>query len=345
MRMISNWGAALVACGLSLAVPAAAQVDLGAGEKLGAVAQAIVDRAVARSVHALAILPFTLPDGSCTSLSSYLADEMVVRLFALDALTVEVVDRQNLTAIVTEAGLGDILDPAAGREFGRISGVDAFVVGSLTLSADMVQVTVRLISIDARVLGAAATAIARTSTIDELLSQPIEGAMFCGRAGPSPVAAGATRATDTVQGLGGLAVSLESVTVAGDGADAGARLRLSNETDAPLAVMGIHPRLSLSDGRGNLIAFDVAIGLHNCDYSDVFDSPTNSADNCNVPRSWRRATVLPPGATHIVTLRGTRDEDYEAALGEGPLDLSGSLLVRGAEVFVVSVNFPGIAPE
>lgn len=337
----------------ALSGAATAQLDIGAGEKLTGVAQAIVDRAVARSVRSIAILPFTLPDGGCTSLSSYLADEMMVRLFALDALPVEVVDRQNLAAIVTEAGLGDILDPTTGRELGRISGVDALVVGSLTLSADVVQVTVRLISIDAKVLGASATAIPRTSTIDELLSQPVEGGMFCGgAAGPGTPVATQAAAQGTApaaemsaeQGLGGLKVALQSISVAAGGNAASARLVLRNETADAISVMGIYPRLSVSDHDGNVIVFDVAVGLYNCDYSNVFNSSSNSYDHCH-PNYWRHATVLPAGATHVVTLRGTRDEDEEGTLAGTLMDLSGTLMVRGAETSVVSLNFPAVAVQ
>jgi TolB-like protein len=164
---------ALVSAGLWLAagVPAAAQ-DYAAqvSELVSAISKAMVS-AGKRSV---AVLDLADANGRPVCLGQLLAEEVSVGLVSAGQ-GFETISRNDgkLKAVMNEQRLGTTgaIDPQSAAKVGQLVGVQALVTGTIFPIGDRVRVTLTLIdSTSARIVGAAATQIARTKVIEEYLT-------------------------------------------------------------------------------------------------------------------------------------------------------------------------------
>jgi TolB-like protein len=163
----------------------------------------------------IAVLPFHELDGQPTVLGTYLAEELVTKLFELGNF--KIVERQLLDKVLGELKIqrSGALDPAMAKEIGRIAAVDAIVTGSITELGTHVAVNCRLIdTTTGEVFGAARTKIVKDEDVTKIMNSAMTDAA-------SPVSRGQTshRADKPIatKDIGSLRVTLTSVLRVGDG--------------------------------------------------------------------------------------------------------------------------------
>ena len=173
MRLLAS--AALALCGTVFAPqPASASVASGIEQLAGQ----IVARSAAADRTTIAIASFPHVDDSCSELSNYLVDELVLSLFSLPDNQLSIIERSQLGRIFAELelSLSGAVDVNTTRELGRLHGVETLLIGSLTTIGDDLRVNARLIDTETgQVFSAAAVNIPRTSTIEELMQRPAAG--------------------------------------------------------------------------------------------------------------------------------------------------------------------------
>lgn len=145
-------------CHLILVARLTAQEGIVAGVK--DLVDQIQDQTRDRARLRVAVADLTDLEGSPTRLGQYLAEEMTTQLMRRGQ--VRVVERRLLGKVAEELrlNLSDIglVDPASARRLGRVLGVDALIVGTLTPLQRTVRVHVRLIGTEtAEVVAGAST--------------------------------------------------------------------------------------------------------------------------------------------------------------------------------------------
>jgi len=132
-----------------------------------------IERSGKRTV---AVVDFTDLQGNVTELGRFIAEELSANLVSLKK-GFRVIDRLHLKSIIAEHKLSAswFLEPKAVEKFGKISGVDAIVTGTVTPFGDSVRVSAKVITTDtAEVIAAATGNIAKTKAIEGLLARGIE---------------------------------------------------------------------------------------------------------------------------------------------------------------------------
>jgi len=118
----------------------------------------------------VAVVNFTNTQGDETALGKFIAEEFSVEL-AIIAKGFSVVDRSRVTYLLKENGLtaSGLVNPEAASQLGKLSSIDALVIGSFTPYGENLRVNVKVLDLQtADILTAARGLLARTSTIDEL---------------------------------------------------------------------------------------------------------------------------------------------------------------------------------
>lgn len=100
----------------------------------------------------VAVLPITYLDGSFSVEGRLIADELFTALAA--GRKVELLERERLAQIVEEHKLSEkgLLDPATAPQLGKIAGVNAFVFGHLVDLGHKLQLTLRVVDAQGRVV-------------------------------------------------------------------------------------------------------------------------------------------------------------------------------------------------
>jgi len=125
----------------------------------------------------IAVLPFHELDGQPTILGTYLAEELVTKLFQLGNF--KIVERQLLDKVMGELRIqrSGAIDPATAKEIGRIAAVGAIVTGSITELGTHVAVNCRLIdTTTGEVFGAAQTKIAKDEDVIKIINLTVSAA-------------------------------------------------------------------------------------------------------------------------------------------------------------------------
>lgn len=151
-------------------VRAASSLEAGVSE----IAEKIVRESGAGNKTAIAVAAFPHADGTLSVLSNYLVDELVL---SLTETNLTVVERSQLERILSELSMGEsgYLDVETAKKLGKIHGVDALVIGSITTLGDNIRVIARMISTETgRVFSSAATNIPKTKTIEALMAQKLQ---------------------------------------------------------------------------------------------------------------------------------------------------------------------------
>ena len=158
-------------------------------------AQQIVAKSAASERKTLAVSAFPHADDTCSELSNYLVDELVLSLFDVGDGRLQIIERSQLARIFAELELSmsGAIDANTTKELARIYGVDSLLIGSLTVLGDRLRVISRLIETETgQVFSAAATNIPKTATIVSLMERP--AAAGCTMAPGPRAAAGGTMA-------------------------------------------------------------------------------------------------------------------------------------------------------
>lgn len=121
----------------------------------------------------IAVLDFVDLEGRVRGLGRFLAEELSTA-FLTNVGALRVVDRANLSRIMREHRLNasGLIDPANARKLGRLSGVGALVVGTITPTGRKIRLQLRVISTEtAVVLAAAASSIEFDNSLKSLWRQ------------------------------------------------------------------------------------------------------------------------------------------------------------------------------
>ena len=125
----------------------------------------------------IAVFDFSTLEGKTTDLGKFLAEELITRLF-MSRKFEAIIERQLLCKILEEQKLtlSDIFDSESMKEFGKISGVDAIVTGTITDLGPKLRINARLISTEtAQVIGAASVYLTKTNKVRLLLGERLPG--------------------------------------------------------------------------------------------------------------------------------------------------------------------------
>lgn len=163
---------ALVVC-VMIGMPRLVQAQ-GVEEGIRQLAEQIVERSASADKTTIAISAFPHADDTCSELSNYIADELVLNLFSVPGNNLSIVERSQLGQIFSEIELSmtGAVDANTTQELGRIAGVDTLLVGSITDMGDELRVNARMLDTEtAQVFSAAAVNIPRTSTIQGLFER------------------------------------------------------------------------------------------------------------------------------------------------------------------------------
>lgn len=139
-------------------------------------AQQIVKNSVAKGKKSIAISSFQHINGDQSELSNYLSDELVLKLFSVPNSNLEIIERGQLNKIFQEMqfSMSGVVDTKTIQKLGKLHGVGALVLGSITEMGESIRVNARLIDTETgKVFSAAGTTISKTATISELLSRII----------------------------------------------------------------------------------------------------------------------------------------------------------------------------
>jgi len=120
----------------------------------------------------VAVTDFADLQGITSDLGRYVAERMTTRLAQIPKF--RVIERRRLTQILGELRFGttDLVDPAKAKQLGRLAGVDALVVGSVSDVGTIIELDARVIDIEtADTLIAAVVAIAKDDTVKAMLER------------------------------------------------------------------------------------------------------------------------------------------------------------------------------
>jgi TolB-like protein len=111
--------------------------------------------------------------GVTTVLGRYVAERLTTRL-STQATWFSVMERRRVGQVLNELDFGayDLIQPANARRFGRMIGVDALMVGTLSVFPERVDIDVRVVDIESsQILGAAQATMRRTSGMSSMLEE------------------------------------------------------------------------------------------------------------------------------------------------------------------------------
>jgi TolB-like protein len=135
-------------------------------------AKQIVSNTKAKGKKSIAISAFLHTNGDKSELSNYLADELVLKLFTVPNSNMEIIERGQLNSIFKEMkfNMTGVVDKSTIQKLGKVHGVGALVLGSITEMGETIRINARLIDTETgRVFSAAGTTISKTSTTKNLL--------------------------------------------------------------------------------------------------------------------------------------------------------------------------------
>jgi len=317
---------------------AGAQPVSGSAESgLQELAQAIVNKSAQNDADSIAVLPFPNSDGSCSVLSTYLADELIQSLFTVAGAKLRIIERSQLEALLREVKIGDggLLNPATTQKLGNLSGVKALALGTVAVIGDHIRINARLISTsNGQTVSAAAVSIARNGEIDGLMQHQIGssgglcGNTFVGTADATPDPGGnvvdasstSVQATRSIT-QEGITFAVQNVSRSQDKKSVSVIVALAAKAKSPLQVVMTSPKPSLLDDQANLAEINQVSGLANCN--------GNFSDAAWCAQAWQRThwTTLSPGAPTMLLLRFTSQQPISGS----HVSLAAGMLVAPAE--------------
>lgn len=347
---------------LAFAPQAQAQVAGSVEAGLQQLARQIVEKSTAADTQVIAVLPFPNADGTWSVLSTYIVDELTLALFSVPDSPLTIVERAQIEALLSEMNIGQGgLPPAATQKLGATSGVQALVLGTVTVIGDTLRITSRLVDTKTgRTISAAAVSVPRTSQLNDLLDQIVDPPAYTlgadTAAAPASGPALASRAgarkgsspTSLFQQVGseftsgGLTYKVQNISRTGDNKAVNVVLGVINTGETAADLMFIGSQASLIDNRGNQAWAKNVTGLELCwHYNRWFED----ADWCFKHQS-ARLTKLQPNVLLTVLVRFEADASTSKEGLTGDLvSFSSRMAVRRgdeADIEVFSVSIPNI---
>src|ERR1035437_9384467 len=165
----------------------------------------------------VAAVDFTDLQGQPTELGRFLSEQLTVEIVA--TASVSMVDRANIKSILAEHKLTEegLVNPANAKKLGEFAGVDAILMGNVTVLDDGIVLMVKAISTSsAQIVAAGRIKFPKTSEIQQLFNRSVSGS--AGVSTSVPVAAGERRGASyddasaiATKDFGSLRVLLKSV--------------------------------------------------------------------------------------------------------------------------------------
>lgn len=190
-----------------------ARAQTSLDHEMSGLAAKISKSLVTQGYKNVAALDFTDLQGQPIELGRFLSEELAVEIVSTGG--VSMVDRANIKSILaehklTEAGL---VDPANAKKLGEFAGVDAILIGNVTMLDDGIILMVKAIATSsAKIVAAGRIKFPKTSEIQQLLNRGISSngtlsTTSTAGSGPSYQDANAIATKD----IGSLRVVLKSV--------------------------------------------------------------------------------------------------------------------------------------
>lgn len=126
-------------------------------------------------VKNIAVIDFTDVHSNITELGRFIAEELSTSL-VLTRNSFSVIDRSHLKYILNEQKLSisGLLDPKNTIKIGKLAGVDALILGTITPFGDNVRLTVKVLDTKtAHLITGERATIAKTQAINELLNREV----------------------------------------------------------------------------------------------------------------------------------------------------------------------------
>ena len=199
-----------------------------------------------------------------SDLGRYIASRLTTRL--VQSPKFFVIERQRLSQVLGELkfSMSDLVDPAKAKQLGRMVGVEAIIVGTVSDLGNQVDLDARMIEIETnRMLLGAVVTISKDPTVEEMLKRGRQEAVA------TPATPGASPGPGVTPPATGQVVSVEGFLfqprgcrkTGGKLACTVAFVNMGNE-ERQLNVFGQHnrPDSQLIDNRGNQYPVTVQIG-------------------------------------------------------------------------------------
>lgn len=169
VKSLVTWVAAL-AVGLSASIVRADTLD----KELTALKEKLAKQLIVKGRKKAAALDFTDLQGRKNELGRYLAEQLTVELVGAEGISV--VDRANLKSILDEHKLTEegLVKPENAKKLGEFSGVDAIIIGTVSVAGSDIELLVKAISTDtAEVVAAGRMRFAKTPEMQQQLAKAI----------------------------------------------------------------------------------------------------------------------------------------------------------------------------
>ncbi len=210
-----------------------------------------------------AVTDFPDLQGVANDLGRYVAERLTTRLAQTPRF--RVIERRRLAQVLAELkfGMSDLVDPAKAKQLGRIAGVEALAVGSLSDLGTTVEVDARIIEVETgNMLVAATSTISKDDTVKAMMERGREPSVATTSEASTVSAPPVTRSTLKYQDLPRFRVEVEGLQVTGDG---GVTVFLAyiNKTQEELTIGLDYPRgkTFAIDSAGNRYTYEGGSGL------------------------------------------------------------------------------------
>lgn len=145
-------------------------------KEMAGLADRIGKAMAAKGCKNVAALDFTDLQGQPTELGRFLSEQLTVEIVA--TATVSMVDRANIRSILAEHKLTEegLVNPANAKKLGEFAGVDAILMGNVTVLDDGIVLMVKAISTSsAQIVAAGRINFPKTSEIQQLSNRSVSG--------------------------------------------------------------------------------------------------------------------------------------------------------------------------
>ena len=149
----------------------------GIEDGMSEMAVKIVANSKSKNKHSIGITSFPHVNGDYSELSNYISDELVVQLFSVSDSGIEIIERNQMNKIFKELHLSStgIIDGESIQQLGKLHGVDALVLGSITDLGEQIKINARLVDTETgRVFSAAGIMIPKTNNVKVLMERILE---------------------------------------------------------------------------------------------------------------------------------------------------------------------------
>jgi TolB-like protein len=286
-------------------------LSLAYEKEVGRLSAIMIDKISKSGKQLVAVVDFNDLHGNITELGRFLAEEFSSALSNNES-GFKVIERIHLRNIIKEHKLSSsgIIDLSTAQKLGRISGVEALVIGTITPMGDRVRLSVKVLDTeDAKVINSTSGYIPKTRAIEELLERDIEDKRApSGRPTPKPHARGSKGISVEAEGF-----TFTPVRCTRSGGTLTCTISFRNNTKVDREVRinsGRHRETYLADNNGRKHYPELSVGGRRTrlGITDIFvpNVPANVnfiADNIN------------PKSTHITAVisieeRGEREREW-----------------------------------